>query len=142
MSPAAVLSNYSINYGTGTLTIKVWALSGFYQPVDMGTIVNTIKGGSTVPLKFEIFAGALGQNEQSNIAAVQSIQQATVNCTSGVEAAITADELATGGTVLRYDSMAGQFIFNWQSPKGANQCYDIIMTTVDGSNLRAHFKTK
>jgi hypothetical protein len=32
-------------------------LKGFYAPVDMGnSVVNTAKGGSTVPLKFEVFA--------------------------------------------------------------------------------------
>jgi hypothetical protein len=143
LSPPGVLSNYAIAATTGTLTITPWSASGFYQPVDMGTVVNTIKAGSTVPLKFEIFAGALGTNEQTNVSAVLTIQQVTVNCVSGVESAITSDELATGGTVLRYDATAGQFIFNWQSPKGAIACYDILMTAADNTTtLRAHFKTK
>ena len=34
-----------------------WTLTGFYQPVDMNGVSNAVKGGSTVPLKFEIFAG-------------------------------------------------------------------------------------
>ena len=32
-------------------------MSGYYQPVDMNGVWNTVKGGSTVPLKFELFAG-------------------------------------------------------------------------------------
>jgi hypothetical protein len=32
-------------------------MAGFYQPVDMGSTINTVKAGSTVPFKFEIFAG-------------------------------------------------------------------------------------
>lgn len=40
-----------------TYTVKPWDLEGFYQPVDMGsTLVNTVKGGSTVSIKFKIFA--------------------------------------------------------------------------------------
>jgi hypothetical protein len=31
-------------------------LSGFYQPVEMDGVVNTIKGGSTVPMKFEVYS--------------------------------------------------------------------------------------
>ena len=32
-------------------------LKGFYSPVDMNDALNMVKAGSTVPLKFEIFAG-------------------------------------------------------------------------------------
>ena len=40
-----------------TYTVQKWTLKGFYPPVDMNGVVNTVKGGSTVPLKFEVFAG-------------------------------------------------------------------------------------
>ena len=43
---------------TATVTVLPWTLKGFYQPVDMNGVYNTVKGGSTVPLKFEIFAGS------------------------------------------------------------------------------------
>ena len=33
-----------------------WTAVGFHSPVDMNGVVNTTKGGSTVPLKFEFFA--------------------------------------------------------------------------------------
>jgi hypothetical protein len=53
------------NSGTAQITysVQAWTLSGFYQPVDMtpvgsAPVWNTVKNGSTVPLKFEIFAGA------------------------------------------------------------------------------------
>ena len=38
---------------TRSYTVLAWTLTGFYQPVDMNNVVNTVKGGSTVPLKFE-----------------------------------------------------------------------------------------
>ena len=44
--------------------------------------------------------------------------------------------------MLRYDTQGGQFIFNWQTPKGAGKCYDVILKTQDGSSITAHFKTK
>ena len=52
------------NIGTDphTYNVKNWILKGFYQPVDMSPnaptdiVWNTLKGGQTVPLKFEIFA--------------------------------------------------------------------------------------
>jgi hypothetical protein len=50
--------------------------------------------------------------------------------------------LATGNTSLRYDTTGGQFIFNWQTPKKVGACYQITMTTLDGSSLSAFFKLK
>ena len=48
----------------------------------------------------------------------------------------------TGQTVLRYDSVAGQFVQNWQTPKKPGACYQVTMTTQDDSALSAFFKLK
>ena len=47
-----------------------------------------------------------------------------------------------GGTVLRYDSADGQFIQNWDTPKGPGKCYRVTMTAIDGSSISAFFKAK
>jgi hypothetical protein len=117
-------------------TVKAWTLKGFYSPVDMNGILNTIKGGSTVPLKFEVFAGT----ESTDVSAVSSLKSAEYTCTNGPTDDV--DATATGGTSLRYDSAAGQFIYNWQTPKTTGKCYRVTMTTQDGSSLVALFKTK
>ena len=68
-TPGGVAStNYSIAFTPGSYTISAWTLTGFYQPVTMGGIYNTVKGGSTVPLKFHVYQGALGVNERTDIA--------------------------------------------------------------------------
>jgi hypothetical protein len=125
---------------SATYTVLAWTLSGFYQPVDMTpvggtTVYNTVKGGSTVPLKFEVFA----EFELTDITVVNpSVKQ--VACTSGSEDAV--ETTATGGTTLRYDWSAGQFIYNWQTPKTSGSCYAVTMTANDGSKLTAYFKLK
>ena len=50
---------------------------GLYQPVDMNGVLNTVKSGSTVPLKFELFAGA---TELTNTADVKSLTSAQIPC--------------------------------------------------------------
>ena len=52
----------------------------------------------------------------------------------------TVEITTTGATELRYTG--GQFIQNWQTPKGADMCYRTTMTAQDGSLLTAYFKTK
>ena len=119
-----------------TYNVQKWTLKGFYSPVDMNGVVNTVKGGSTVPLKFEVFAGS----ELTDVAAVSSIKSTESACTGGTTDDVEAT--ATGGTVLRYDSAAGQFVYNWQTPKTSGKCYQLTMTTQDGSSITALFKTK
>lgn len=121
-----------------TYTVVAWDLTGFFKPVDMAGVYNSVKGGSTVPLKFEVFAGT---TELTDTSAVKSFQQMKVVCASGaVEDAI--EVTSTGGTSLRYDTTAGQFIQNWQTPKQPGVCYKVTMTTQDDSTLVAYFKLK
>lgn len=118
-----------------TYTVLAWTLKGFYQPTDMG-IVNNTKAGSTVPLKFEVFAGA---TELTNTNIVQTFTQ-KISCAAGTGDDI--EQYATGSTSLRYDTTGGQFIFNWQTPKAAGSCYRVTMTTQDGSSISADFRLK
>jgi hypothetical protein len=122
-----------------TYTVLGWTTAGFYQPVDMDK-QNIVKGGSTVPLKFEVFAGT---TELTNPDVVATFQAIKTNCLTG--AALGTDEIeqyTSGQTVLRYDSTGGQFIQNWQTPKGAGICYQVVLTLDDGSTIKAYFKSK
>ena len=123
---------------TRSYTVLPWDLFGFYQPVDMNGVWNTVKGGSTVPLKFKVFA----ETELTDTAVVKSLIATAVACPVNGYIADAIETVATGGTSLRYDWTAEQFIFNWQTPKKPGACYTITMTTQDGSFLTANFKLK
>ncbi|KAF0109365.1 MAG: hypothetical protein FD147_2291, partial [Chloroflexi bacterium] len=125
-----------------TYTVQAWTLSGFFQPVDMGNVWNTVKNGSTVPLKFRIFTGT---TEITDTSAVKSIASKLVPCTTLPGAAEDAIETLlspTGSTVLRYDLTVGQFVYNWKTPSTPAKCYQVTMTTQDGSSKTAFFKLK
>ena len=134
--------NYAINYVGAKLTIGAWTTKGFYAPVDMrdsagNIMVNTVKGGSTVPMKFELFKGA---TELKDVSAVKST---TYTKSAACNGAYT-DEIEvvmTGNTSLRFDATGDQFIYNWKTPTGAG-CYKVTMTALDGSSLSAYFKTR
>jgi hypothetical protein len=128
---------------TQSFQVTPWSVRGFYQPVDMTpaggqTVWNTVKGGSTVPLKFQVFAGSVEITDPAKISGFTTRQ---VACAVGTEVA-TDSTVATGGTTLRYDATAHQFIYNWQTPKTSNACYVTTMTTNGGSYTLASFKTK
>ena len=132
-------NNYSFSYSTGTLTVLAWTLTGFYQPVDMNGVYNTVKGGSTVPLKFEVFAGP---TELTDVAVVDRFEVKGVACPAAGAPIDDIELTTTGGTSLRYDSVGGQFIQNWQTLKKPGVCYSVTMFTDDGSSIVAFFKLK
>jgi hypothetical protein len=121
---------------TSSYRVLAWSLSGYHRPVDMG-VWNTVKGGSTVPLKFEVFAG---QTELTSLDAIGASFAVTGVAGPGSGAAADPIELTTtGGTSLRYDDSAGQFVQNWQTPRRAGACYRVTTTTADGTSVGANF---
>ena len=120
-----------------TYTVKAWTLKGFYQPVDMNGVLNTVKNGSTVPAKFEIFAGATELTDPA--LAKFTTKQVACSLLSPID---DIETTATGNTSLRYDATSGQFIYNWKTPATAGSCYTLTMTANDGSFISANFKLK
>ena len=103
----------------------------------MGNVWNTVKAGSTVPLKFEVFAGS---TELTNPAVIDTFTVKSITCPGASAPTDEIEFTTTGGTTLRYSD--GQFIQNWQTPKGAGGCYRVTMTTDDSSTINAQFKLK
>ena len=159
----ATIGNYIVTPVNGTLTVAAWSLKGFYQPVgetssivsapgvqpavSPATVWNAIKGGQTVPMKFNIYRGVGGAQvttvaDAFNAAGAFSAYQVP-SCSSGdTEPEIALSDLSTGGTELRWDGT--QFIQNWKTPKvsGADLCYRAVITAKDGSTITAFFKVK
>jgi hypothetical protein len=121
----------SISYTVAGLTVD-----GFFNPVNMG-VLNTVKGGNTVPLKFKVFAGS---TELTATSVVQSFKTVKTPC----DAALTDDVefTTTGGTSLRYDSTGSQFIQNWATPKAPGTCVRVNLTLIDGQVVSADFKLR
>jgi hypothetical protein len=135
------------NSDSHTYHVDNWKINGFYYPVDMPTLTNpflynSIKGGQTVPLKFEAFAGTVELTDPAFVVPLGtgfSAQQITCNANPTLD---PIELTNTGATSLRYDSVSGQFIQNWKTPNGANKCYTATMTFADGQKLIAMFMTK
>ena len=121
---------------TRSYTVAPYRLSGFYQPVDMNA-VNTAKGGSTIPLKFEVFAGP---TELTALSEITSITYASIP-TNGSAPTDEIETLAAGGTGLTYDTTAGVYQYNWKTPTTPGD-YRLTVKTRDGSTLTAVFRLR
>jgi hypothetical protein len=118
-----------------TYTVDPITILGFYQPIDRDK-QNTVKGGSTVPVKFELFSAG---------SEITSTTGVTISARSAVcGGAVAPDEievLSTSTAGLRYDWVAGQFIHNWKTPTGSG-CYQLTVTAPDGTTVHAMFRTR
>lgn len=126
-----------------------WTIEGFYPPVDMtdeegNPIVNTIRSGQAVALKFEVF-DENGQ-ELTDTEIVDTFTQENISCdtlqgedTDSIEEPLT----DVGNTQLTYDQDSGQFIKHWKTPsRQPNTCWEVELTTTDGSSISAYFRLR
>jgi hypothetical protein len=118
-------------------SVLAWTINGFFQPVRMNDAVNVVRSGSTVPLKFEAFAGP---TELTSTDVVDTFVVLTIPCAGG-----GTDEVeltATEAMLWAYDDTAGHFIRNWATPKAPGSCQRAILTLDDGSTISADFRLK
>jgi hypothetical protein len=110
--------------------------TGFYAPVSpVSSDVNTVKGGSTVPLQFNVYVNGVEKTDTAGLL----FSVVGVSCGGGATED-PVDFTTTGNTSLRYDGT--QFVQNWKTPKTLG-CYVVRMTTTaDGLSLSAVFKVK
>jgi hypothetical protein len=149
-------SNYNLTYIGASLTIGAWTAQGFYEPIGMsnsvfvpagsgvlapaaptGTMVwNSAKGGSTVPLKFNAFAGSI---EKTSVASIRSFTARRLSGCTGSTFDDPVELESTGATTLRYDGVpgaGGQFIQNWKTARvSSDECYRVELTFQDASVL-------
>jgi hypothetical protein len=109
---------------------------GFQSPVDNLPAVNTGKAGKTYPVKWQLQDGS--GNFITTLDAVTSITYQAISCGNFSDApADPLEVLASGGTGLRYDTTANQYIYNWKTP-GAG-CYVLSLALKGGQVFSANF---
>ena len=113
---------------------------GFHQPIEpVAGALNTAKGGSTVPLKFNVYRRCGGRDhEPFGASRIRNFLVSRFVCETG-ELEDDVEVVTTGGTSLRYDTTARQFVQNWKTPKTPGVCY-LVKVTGDGLLLSARFK--
>jgi hypothetical protein len=113
----------------------LYDFAGFFQPVDNGSTLNTVKAGSGVGVKF-----SLAGNQGLGVLAAGSPSAPQVACASDLPVDAI-EETTTSPAGLTYDAAAGQYVYVWKTNKSwAGTCRTLIVGLIDGSEHSASFK--
>ncbi len=113
----------------------VFALAGFFAPLDNPPMVNAVKAGSAVPVKF----GLSGDKGLAILAAGSPVSR-PVSCASSVPTGGAASTSTAGASGLQYDPATATYTYVWKTVKAwAGTCRELSVTLVDGTTHTALF---
>lgn len=126
------------NAGTAVeVTYQVhYDFTGFFNPVDNVPMINSVKAGQGIPMKFSL-AGNFGLD----ILAAASPSSASISCLNPALNVLDETETVTAGSSsLQYDALSGQYIYVWKTDKAwATKCRAFLLKLDDGTTHRADF---
>ncbi|HUQ22904.1 MAG TPA: PxKF domain-containing protein, partial [Gaiellaceae bacterium] len=122
---------------TGTYRV-IYAFRGFFQPVDNLPVLNSVNGGSAVPVKF-----SLGGDQGLNILAVGYPKSGKVTCDAGDPITTLETTLTAGNSSLSYSAGEGKYNYVWKTDKAwGGTCRQLSLLLADGTEHHANFKFK
>jgi probable HAF family extracellular repeat protein len=113
----------------------LYTFTGFLPPIDNLPTVNFVKSGAAVPVKF-----SLGGDHGLDIFTTGYPRSQAMICGAGLLDDI--EQTATkGGSKLRYDPAARQYIYTWATDKQwGGTCRQLQIGLADGQVFKANFQ--
>ena len=113
-----------------------YTFTGFFPPVDNAPVLNVVKAGSAVPVKF-----SLNGDYGLNILAEGSPSSQPIACDAVAPLDVVTDILSAPDSRLTYDAEQDQYIYIWKTQKAwANTCRQLVVTLTDGTSRVANFR--
>jgi hypothetical protein len=121
--------------GAAACTLAGFHFTGFLHPVDNLPVLNAVKAGQSIPVKF-----GLGGNQGLDIFEAGYPTSSPITCgslsTDSIEVTVTA-----GTSSLAYDAVSDQYTYVWKTDKAwANTCRTLTVKFTDGTLQQANFK--
>lgn len=115
---------------------SVFDFRGFFEPVTNPPLINVVKAGSAVPVKF-----SLNGDKGLDIFSTGYPSSQTIACDSSTPTESVSETVTAGESRLTYDESADQYVYIWKTEKSwANRCSQLTIKLVDGTEHVANFK--
>jgi len=135
-SAPTAADNVGHSAGAACFYSVVFDFRGFFRPVDSPPMLNVVKAGSAIPVKF-----SLSGNQGLDIFAGGYPVSYGVDCDTSAPLDTVEQTVTAGGSSLSYDAGVDQYVYVWKSDKAwAGTCRRLDVTLVDGTRHIAHFK--
>lgn len=113
-----------------------WA--GFFQPIDNLPVLNSVKAGQAIPVKF-----SLGGNQGLAIFAPAYPRSQRIACDTYAPESLVEETLTAGSSSLSYSAGDDQYKYVWKTDKAwAGTCRQLIVKLIDGTTHYANFRFK
>ena len=125
------------NASTHSVTYKVvYNFTGFLSPVSNPPVLNMLKAGGDISLKF-----GLGGNQGLSILVANEPSSQPIDCTSKAPIGGATPTNPLGSIGLTYQPMPNQYIYTWLTNKTwAGTCRQFNLTLNDGTQHVAYFR--
>jgi hypothetical protein len=125
--------NASAEAGCDYTVVYDWG--GFQRPIDAGDVVNSVKAGSSVPVKFSL-AGDHG----GNVLAANSPTIEFGACSPYAPVDAIEQTATAGSSGLSYDASTDAYTYVWKTEKSwAGKCGTLTVRLIDGTTHTALF---
>jgi hypothetical protein len=124
------------NTGRASATVAVtYDFRGFHRPVDNPTVLNQVKAGQAIPVKF-----GLGSYQGMAIFAAGHPASGRIECSTAAPVDPVDQTVTAGSSSLTYDSGTSSYHYVWKTDKAwAGTCRRLVLTTADGVTHDALF---
>jgi predicted extracellular nuclease len=116
--------------------LTLWGFEEFLQPIDNLPTVNTVKAGSTVPVRF-----SLSGDQGLEILALGYPASFAFPCDADPPSDPLEETVGPGNSSLSYDPLTDTYTYPWKTQKSwANTCRRLVVGLADGSFHYAEFR--
>lgn len=113
----------------------VFDFNGFFPPVNNPEMVNNVKAGLAIPVKFSL-SGDFGLS----ILALGSPASVPIACEGWISSDPVEETLTSGSSSLTYDALENQYVYVWKTNKDwAGTCRQLQLQLSDGKTYLANF---
>jgi hypothetical protein len=134
-STSRTTSTSSVPTSLPSTTIESCAFNGFDNPVDNAPVVNVVKAGAAVPVKF-------GFCQSGSLAIFVSGSPGSVSHACGTQATDDIElTVAVSTSGLTFDAATGRYQYNWKTDKAwTGQCRTLTLRFTNGATRTAEFR--